>query len=144
VISPGQTSRFETLESHREESLESLTNWAKDCDLLLLEGWKSSVIPKIVVGDPDSTEFVSPVITTVRDGQNYTEDEFTELITRIERFMGDHVENKVGITVKIDGNELRLKRFPAAALAGVVTGYLGTLEEIPSEWKSLEIQIDGR
>lgn len=143
VVSPGQTSRFETLGSHREESLESLTNWATGCDLLLLEGWKSSVIPKIIVGDSDGTEFAPPVIATVKDGQNFTEDEFAELITKIEGRMGDQVKSKVGITVKIDGNELRLKRFPSAALVGVITGYLDTLEEVPPEWESLEIRIDG-
>lgn len=143
VASPGATSRLETLANGLEESLESLVKWAMGCDLLLLEGWKSSANPKILVGDPDGLEIASPVIATVNGGQNYADEEITDLIARIEECMGDPETTKPGITVKIDGNDLRLKRFPAAALVGVITGYLETLEDVPTEWESVEIKIGG-
>lgn len=141
VVSPGKTSRFERRDVATEESITGLINWARDCDLLLLEGWKSESIPKILIGDSTGLEIAPPVIAEIEGGATYEEEELAELVEKIGAFMNDSKDKRPRITLRVDGEEIQLKRFPAAALAGVVTGYLETLDGVPSDWSALEIEI---
>lgn len=141
VVSPGVTSRFEKLDDDAEESFDELLDWAKGCDLLLLEGWKRAAFPKVVVGDSTHLDIAPPVIADFKTGHGIPDAGIANLAGEIEALMKNSKDQQRKITLRIDGEDLRLKRFPAAALAGVVTGYLETLDGVSSDWNTLEIEI---
>ena len=139
VVSPGAVTRTESSGDGQEEELESIVRWATPCDVLILEGWKSSAVPKILVGDASGLDISSPVIATVDAGPPFTEKEVVRLVECIDGLSVDGTPPH--ITAIVDGVELRLKRFPAAALAGTIGGYIATLEDVPSDWSELDIKI---
>lgn len=124
--------------------------WGPDCDVVIAEGFKQSRVPKVLVegGDTGPTR-ISNIVARV-DGHGASADEvpvFTfeqmdELADLLERMMSTSLPDGPAARLTVDGHNIWLNRFPSAALASVVTGFVSSLKGVPGPERSITVTVD--
>ncbi len=107
-------------------------------DMVVAEGFKSSCLPKIVVRGRDGT---SPVVENMiaevcaddsgADGAPaISESDLTHLTDQLAEAAARTDEAAESTTLMIDGAQVPLKDFPSRALAGLLRGFLSSLDGV--------------
>jgi molybdopterin-guanine dinucleotide biosynthesis protein MobB len=124
--------------------------WEPDCDVVIAEGFKQSRVPKVLVEGGDTVSArISNVVARV-DGHGapaeevpvFTFEQMDELCDLIESMMSTSLPDRPAARLTVDGQTVRLNRFPASALANVVTGFVSALKGVPGPERSIKVTVD--
>lgn len=145
--SPGAISTF--LVGDGEVELEVLiARLSPDHDVILVEGYKTSRLPKILLtDDPLPFSGISSVIATVGslentrfDVQNFTKNDTARLAQWIAANPILRHSSR-SVSLRIDGEPVSLKRFPSEVLAGIVKGFVDSLNGVPDDYSRIEVSV---
>jgi hypothetical protein len=118
--------------------------------VVIAEGFKQSRVPKVLVEGGDTVSArISNVVARV-DGHGapaeevpvFTFEQMDELCDLIERMMSTSLPDRPAARLTVDGQDVRLNRFPASALANVVTGFVSALKGVPGPERSIKVTVD--
>lgn len=145
--SPGAISTFSVGEG--EVELDALiTRLSRDHEVILVEGYKTSQTPKILLtDDPSQFSGISNVVATVGSLKNtrFNVRNFTNGDTaQLAQWIATNPVLRQGcqpVSLRIDGEPISLKRFPSEVLAGIVRGFVDSLNGVPDDYSQIEISI---
>lgn len=150
VVSPGKVSTVQRTAVPEPSVEDLLEQWAPDCDFLVVEGFKHSALPKILVEGGDVTvDALTNVVALVGEGgqdaglpvRRFTFNEIEPLAEMLVSRLQEKESPPQTASLFVDGGRVMLNRFPGAALAGVVTGFMSALRNVPSAQRDIKVTI---
>ncbi|MDP6455548.1 MAG: molybdopterin-guanine dinucleotide biosynthesis protein B [SAR202 cluster bacterium] len=145
--SPDKISRVERrdYDTPLENILASVDSGA---DIVIVEGYKDSPNPKILVADNGNLPFQPDNLSAIVGGPGIEADVPTfgfDQIDGLSEFVRsefiDAPAPKIEISLEVDGEPVSLKDYPTSALAGVVEGFVSSLKGVPESPKSIRINV---
>ena len=137
--SPQRLTKFERVTA--DSALESIVSTIGDgIDLVIAEGFKSSTVPKVLVGNGASpTPIPDDLIAIVTDEPRtwdiptYSTDELHKLADQIRSQFLEARPTGPSVSLVVDGVPVPLKDYPCDALSGILKGFVGALKWDPTQ-----------
>ena len=145
VSSPDRLSEF-----HRRDAdtpLEALVErLSGECQVVVAEGYRSSLAPKVLVGDEAPSPLPDNVVAVVGkarvDGApRFDLDALEPLAHHVEGLLLRQREEAPRAVLRVNGEEVPLGPFPARVLEGVLRGFLASLKGTPSEVREIQVEL---
>ena len=148
VTSPGQTTTV--TRSEGDTQLDALLGGLDPgFDIVIVEGFKFSTLPKVLV---QSDEAISPlpenIIAVVGDGDglpgmpSFTFEETDGLAERVLSQLVTSQEQSADVSLLVNGKSVPLSAFPRDAISGILFGYLTSLKGVPDDPRQIHITVD--
>ncbi|MCH8311001.1 MAG: molybdopterin-guanine dinucleotide biosynthesis protein B [Chloroflexi bacterium] len=145
--SPDKVSRIERRE--HDTPLENiLISVDASADIVLVEGYKDSAVPKILVADngvmpfqPDNLIAVVGGAGVESDVPTFGFDQMDGLSSLIRSQIIDAPTPRIEVSLEVDGEPVPLKDYPTSALAGVLKGFISSLNGVPENPRSIRINV---
>jgi hypothetical protein len=154
VVVASSPDRVTTWEADGEASLETLIDgtggMGAACDVVIVEGFKSSDLPKIVVCRDDDETISEMHVDNVVGEVRFSRDEpivvLPETVTRFadlieQPLQPDAGENDTPLTLSVNNEEIPLKPYLSMMLFRLVTSLLSVLKGIPEDPDTVALTI---
>ena len=145
--SPGKLTRVERVngDSRLESIVSALDN---GIDIVVAEGFKTSGIPKVLVLDSSpSPTGVKNIVAIVSDAPGpwklptYSFNALDMLADQLRKLFLEAAPPLVLVSLQVNGSHVPLKAYPSRVLAGMVAGFVSSLNGVPAELRDVQITV---
>ncbi len=148
VVVASSPDRVTQTERVGEDSpLATITDGLDDVDLVIVEGYKSSAVPKVLVTNGrSSSPMVDNVVAVVGEGDvadvpTYRPDDLEGLVKQIREQLPARRSDEVTVSLEIDGEPVPLGAYPTSALGATVLGFVSSLKGVPDHPREVTIRV---
>jgi molybdopterin-guanine dinucleotide biosynthesis protein B len=145
--SPDKLSRIERCE-HDTPLDNILASVDSSTDIVLVEGYKDSAIPKILIAENGELPFEPDNLVAIVGGESieadvpiFGFDQIDELAGFVRTQIIESPSPKIEVYLEVDGKPVPLKDYATGALAGIVEGFIPSLNGVLERPRSIRINV---